>query len=95
MKYSDKKEPDILTKEITNPIWVSVSEAAKFGGVESKTIRRAIQAKNIKYKIVKDRYSIDLASLINFINERIKLKNKFNTRGLGQYLGLGHAKKIF
>ena len=86
MKPKDKKEQNIFQEEIVNTIWVSVSESAKLGGIESKTIRRAIQSKNIKYKIIKNRYSIDLSSLIFFLNERIKLKNKFNTRGLGQYV---------
>ena len=86
MKSEDNTEQNIFQDKIVNTIWVSVSEAAKLGGIESKTIRRAIQSKNIKYKIVKDRYLIDFASLIIFLNTRIKLKNKLNLRGLGQYV---------
>ena len=86
MSDKETKEQKILQAEVVNTIWVSVSESAKIGGVESKTIRRAIQAKNLKYKIVKDRYQIELTSLIIFLNQRIKLKNKFNTKGLGQYV---------
>lgn len=72
--------------EIKIPIWLSVSEAAKIGGVQTKTIRRAIQYNKIKYKIVSNRYSIDLLSLIIFLQAKTKLKNKLNQFGLGQYV---------
>jgi len=72
--------------EIKNPIWLSVSEAAKIGGVQTKTIRRAIQYNNVKYKIIGNRYLIDLSSLITFLNTKTKLKNKLNQSGLGQYV---------
>jgi len=76
----------ILNNEINTPIWLSVSEAAKIGGVQTKTIRRAIQYNQIKYKIIGNRYSIDLASLIIFLQAKTKLKNKLNQFGLGQYV---------
>ena len=75
-----------LNNEIKNPIWLSVSEAAKIGGVQTKTIRRAIQFNNVKYKIIGNRYLIDLSSLITFLNTKTKLKNKLNQSGLGQYV---------
>ena len=75
-----------LNNEINTPIWLSVSEAAKIGGVQTKTIRRAIQYNKIKYKIIGNRYSIDLLSLIIFLNTKTKLKNKLNQSGLGQYV---------
>ncbi len=72
---------------ITNQIWVSVSEAAKLGGVQGKTIRRAIKSNyNLKYKIVKNRYQIELGSLLVFLNHNTKLKNKLKYHGLGQYV---------
>lgn len=67
-----------------NDLWVSVSEAAKFGGVQSKTIRRAIQSKFIKYKVVKNRYFIDFASVVAYLHTKTKLKNKFNQFGIGR-----------
>ena len=74
-------------KKIKNPIWLSVSEAAKLGGVSDKTIRRALKLDNVlKFKIVKNRYAIDLASLLDFLKKDLKLENKFKTQGLGQYL---------
>lgn len=73
-------------KKIKNPIWLSVSEAAKLGGVSDKTIRRALKLDNLlKFKIVKNRYAIDLASLFSFLQKDLKLENKFKTQGLGQY----------
>ena len=68
------------------PVWLSVSEAAKLGGVQNKTIRRAIQFNNVKYKIISNRYLIDLLSLIAFLHTKTKLKNKLNQFGLGQYV---------
>lgn len=70
-----------------NSIWFSVSEAAKIGGVQGKTIRRAIKTdSNLTYKIVKNRYQIELSSLLNFLNKNTKLKNKLKNFGLGQYV---------
>ena len=75
-----------LNNEIKTPIWLSVSEAAKIGGVQTKTIRRAIQYNKVKYKIIGNRYLIDLSTLIAFLNAKTKLKNKLNQFGLGQYV---------
>jgi len=72
--------------EPENPIWLSVSEAAKIGGIKTKTIRRAIQAKGVKYKIINNRYFIELASLVNYLGTTTKLHNKLNTQGIGQYI---------
>jgi len=75
------------TKEVKYPIWVSVSEAAGLGGVQGKTIRRAIKLdSNLRYKIVKNRYQIELGSLLSFLHKNTKLKNKLKESGLGQYV---------
>jgi len=84
LNTSSSIDSNIITTE--NPVWLSVSEAAKFGGVNTKTIRRAIQAKSIKYKVVKNRYFIELSSVVGFLLSTIKLKNKFNQYGIGQYV---------
>jgi len=76
----------ISSNEINTPIWLSVSEAAKIGGVQTKTIRRAIQYNKVKYKIIGNRYLIDLASLLTFLQTKTKLKNKLSQSGLGQYV---------
>ncbi len=78
--------PPLQITNISKPIWLSVSEAAKLGGVQDKTIRRAIQSKTITYKVVNNRYAIELASLIKFLYSRTKLKNKLNYYGIGQYI---------
>lgn len=83
---SDDGQQEQIFVEPKNPIWLSVSESAKIGGVQSKTIRRAIQSSLVKYKIVGNRYSIELSTVINFLLSKTKLKNKFIDFGLGQYL---------
>lgn len=67
-------------------MWLSVSEAAKLGGITDKTVRRAIASGSLKFKIVKDRYLINLGTLIKFLHGNLKLKNKFKESGLGQYV---------
>lgn len=71
---------------VTNPIWVSVSEAAKFGGIQSKTVRRAISDNLVTYRIRGNRYLIDFGSLLSFLNSRTKLHNKLQKAGVGQYV---------
>lgn len=85
-KKKKKNDDYIELKKAVNPITVSVSEAAKLGGVTTKTIRRAIQSKKLIYKIEKDRYVIDFVSLINFLSSSKKLANKLKEYGIGQYI---------
>lgn len=80
------KIKQILSKDIENPIWLSVSESAKLAGVQAKTIRRAISSKKLVYKIIKDRYLIDLRSVILFAKETTKINNKLDKFGIGQYI---------
>ena len=75
-----------INNELESPIWLSVSEAAKIGGIQTKTIRRAIQYNNVKYKIISNRYLIELTSLIAYLHTKTKLKNKLNNFGIGQYV---------
>jgi len=58
-----------------HPIRVSVSEAARLFGVDPHTIRRALS-----------RYKINFESLLNWSQNRTSVKNKFNQKGLGQYV---------
>ena len=74
------------TKKIKNPLWMSVSEAAKTGGVQTKTIRRAIKSNQISYKVIGNRYLVNLDSLIHFLYTKTKLKNKLKEFGIGQYV---------
>ena len=75
-----------LSESEIEPIWVSVSEAAKFGGIQGKTIRRAIQANLINYKVINDRYQIDFGSVIKYLYTSTKLKNKLLNEGVGKYI---------
>lgn len=68
-------------------IWLSVTEAADLAGVNDKTIRRALkESETLLYKINKDRYKIELKSLIKYMELNTKLNNKFLNYGLGQYV---------
>jgi len=78
--------PPLLLKKIKNPLWMSVSEAAKTGGVQTKTIRRAIKSNQISYKVIGNRYLVNLDSLIHFLYTKTKLKNKLKEFGIGQYV---------
>ncbi len=87
-----KNASNFSAKEVKYPIWVSVSEAADLGGVQGKTIRRAIKSDtNLKYKIVKNRYQIELGSLLAYLHKNTKLRNKISEFGLGQYVKEWHA----
>src|SRR3989338_1173864 len=68
-------------------IRLSVSEAAKFFGVEQKTIRRAIKTGELRYVVVRGRYRIAFESLLTWSQKRPKVKNKLSTSGVGQYVG--------
>ena len=84
LKSISEKNP--LEIEVESPVWLSVSEAAKIGGITSKTVRRAITAQKIKYKVVKNRYALDFASVIKYLHSKTKLLNKLNQKGVGQYI---------
>jgi len=73
-------------KKVRNSIFVSVSEAAKIGGIKTKTIRRAIQSEKVIYTVDGNRYQIDLSSMLNFLFSNKKLKNKLNESGIGQFI---------
>ncbi len=72
--------------DVHNPLWFSISETAKLGGVQSKTIRRAIQSNAVKYKVIKNRYLVDFTSVIIYLRSKKKLRNKLDNFGVGQYI---------
>lgn len=95
-KEETKKEasaPLKSEKRVDRQIWLSVSETAKLAGLDTKTIRRAIKDKRIKYKVIGNRYAIRLSSLIEFAHSSKKIRNKFYSHGLGQYVDT--FKKIY
>lgn len=75
-------------KTSLSPIWLSISEASNLSGVQDKTIRRAIKNPNseLVFKIVKNRYQVNFASLIIYMHSNLKLKNKLDNFGIGQYV---------
>lgn len=76
---ADKKPKKIIR--------VSVSEAARLFGVDSHTIRRAIKAQEINYVVVRGRYKIHFESLIKWSQRKVRIKNKTNRDGIGQFIG--------
>jgi hypothetical protein len=85
-KLKKQVEYNILDRNFLNPIWLSISEGAKLGGIKTKTIRRAIQSKTLKYKINGTKYFVELSSLIIYLHAKTKLLNKLNQHGIGQYI---------
>ena len=65
---------------------MSLSEASNIGGVLTKTLRRAIKANKLKYKIINNRYLVDFASLMKLLLSNRKLSNKLKEFGIGQYV---------
>ncbi len=85
-KAKKEKTTTILTKPVANIIWLSISEAAKIGGVQNKTVRRAISSKALKYKIIGNKYYVELSALVQYLHTNTKLKNKLLFLGIGQYV---------
>jgi len=85
-KPNRKKSDTFLAEEVANPIWLTLSEAAKIGGVKKKTIKRAILTNLLKYRIVENRYQVNLRSVLFYSFSRKKLWNKLREAGIGQYI---------
>ena len=68
-------------------IRVSVSEGARLLGVDPHTIRRAIKAGELTYVVVQGRYKINFESLIKWSQKKVRIKNKMEKDGIGQYVG--------
>ena len=67
-------------------IRVSVSEAARLFGVSTKTIRDAIKQGAIVYILVRGRYKINFASLVQWSQTNARRRNKLQSAGLGKYV---------
>jgi hypothetical protein len=81
-----KSDLTFLSLECANPIWLTMAEAAKLGGIQKRTIKRAVRAGAIKYRIVESRYQVDLRSVILYFFSKKKLWNKLMEFGIGQYV---------
>jgi len=71
---------------MADPIRISISEAARLFGLDSKTIRRAIKAGELRYIVVRGRYKINFESLLKWSQVKPTVRNKSNTQGIGQYV---------
>lgn len=67
-------------------IRVSISEGARLFGVNAQTIRRAIKNQELTYIVVAGRYKVNFESLVRWSQQRTTVRNKANTRGIGQYV---------
>jgi hypothetical protein len=68
------------------PIRLSVSEAAKFLGVSTRTIRRAVTADLVIYIVVNERYKITLDSLLSWAENTPTVQKKLRTVGFGAFV---------
>lgn len=88
-KTLPKKSSEVesfLSLEISNPIWLTMSETAKLGGIQKRTVKRALRAGFMKYRIVESRYQVDLRSALIYLFSKKKLWNKVKEFGIGQYV---------
>jgi len=67
-------------------IRLSISEAAKLFGVNPQTIRRAIKDQEIGYVVVRGRYHLTFDTVLKWSQKKSTVKNKFESRGIGQYV---------
>lgn len=70
----------------SNSVRVSISEAARLFGVNPRTVRRAIRAGEIRYIVVRGRYSILFESLVAWSQRQVTVRNKRDTQGIGQWV---------
>ena len=67
-------------------IRLSVTEAAKFFGLEQRTIRRAIKNGEVNYVVSRGRYKISFGSLLRWSQKKTTLRNKLTKKGIGQFV---------
>jgi hypothetical protein len=75
-----------LASEQANPIWLTLAETGKLGGLQKRTIKRALRSGHLKYRIIEGRYQVDLRSALLYFFSKRKLWNKLLEFGLGQYV---------
>lgn len=67
-------------------IRVSVSEAARLFGLNTRTIRRALAAGELTYIVVRGRYKINFESLVRWSQQKSTVAKKRDKAGIGQYV---------
>jgi len=61
-------------------------------GVSQRTIRRAIANEEITYVVVQGRYKINFESLLKWSQASVRMRNKRDKQGIGQYVGQWRIK---
>jgi len=78
------------------PIRLTISQAANLFGISPKTIRRGIQNQELHYIVVRGVYKINFDSILKWSQERVKIRNKVEKFGIGQYVDKWKIKnKLF
>ncbi|MEO5928017.1 MAG: helix-turn-helix domain-containing protein [Patescibacteria group bacterium] len=82
------KRPNLDAADVqeATAVRVSVSEAARLFGVNPRTIRRAMAAGEVRYIVVRGRYSIHFESLVNWSQRQTTVRNKRDSKGIGQWV---------
>lgn len=65
---------------------ISISEASRLFGVSTKTIRQAIKLGQINYVVVRGRYKLNFASVLQWSQLSTRRKNILAKQGIGQYV---------
>jgi len=73
-------------QKIPSMIRVTVSEGAKLFGVTPKTIRMALKNGELKYVVVRGRYKISFASLVEWSQSTARRAAKVKKDGIGQFV---------
>lgn len=87
LMYTNTAMTDQVNEKPKEVIRVSISEAARLFGVNAQTIRRAITAQEVTYIIVAGRYKLNFESLVKWSQKHTTLKNKLESKGIGQFVG--------
>jgi len=80
-------DEQITKPDVENPVRLSVSEAARLFGINSRTVRRAIKKQELRYIVVRNRYKILFSSLVSWSQTWTQIKNKRDHLGIGQWVG--------
>ncbi|MBU1038706.1 excisionase family DNA-binding protein [Patescibacteria group bacterium] len=67
-------------------IRISISEAARLFGLNQKTIRQAIKLGHINYVVVRGRYKLNFASVLEWSQSSTRRRNIMAKNGLGSYV---------
>jgi excisionase family DNA binding protein len=84
--YTSKISGKMQERPYMPSLLLSVSEAAKFLGVSTRTIRRALSTQAVTSIVVKDRHKITLDSLLAWARATPTVEKKLQTMGFGAFV---------